>query len=109
MTGILDQCRVRGLSAIACPDPLRPEETEAVLIPEAGVGFVATTRRGPIRGRCGVICGWTPWLELTRSVPGGKNAAGPSTAGSFCFRTPARPGHRPKPGMIGWRLCITPT
>ncbi len=50
LTGILDQCRVRGLSAIACPDPLRPEETEAVLIPEAGVGFVATTRARPYPG-----------------------------------------------------------
>ncbi len=34
----------RGCSAIVCPDPLEPEKTEAVLLPERGVGFIAAGR-----------------------------------------------------------------
>lgn len=51
LESILGQCRIRGLSAVACPDPLRPEETEAVLIPEAGIGFLAVTRARPYPGQ----------------------------------------------------------
>lgn len=33
--------RRRGWDAVCCPDPLEPETLEALLLPEAGVGFVA--------------------------------------------------------------------
>ena len=35
----------RGYDVILCPDPLEPEKTEAVLLPEPGLAFLAVDRR----------------------------------------------------------------
>ncbi len=50
------EARERGLAALVCPDPLEPERTEAVLLPERGLGFLAVTREA--------ACGQTAWRHL---------------------------------------------
>ena len=37
--------RARGYAVLLCPDPLEPEKPEAVLLPEAGAGFLAAERK----------------------------------------------------------------
>ena len=37
----------RGLRVICCPRPLNPDELEAVLLPEAGLGFFSPEKEGP--------------------------------------------------------------
>ena len=41
LSGIADLAQERALSVLLCPDPLDPEQLEAVLIPELSLGFVA--------------------------------------------------------------------
>ena len=40
----------RGYHVLLCPDPLEPERPEAVLLPEAGLGFLADDRTLPFAG-----------------------------------------------------------
>lgn len=40
----------RGYHVLLCPDPLEPELPEAVLLPEAGLGFLADSRTLPFAG-----------------------------------------------------------
>lgn len=45
---LLDRSRELGCPAVLCPDPLSPEEPEAVILPASGISFVASCRNRPI-------------------------------------------------------------
>jgi len=47
-------CRERGVRCILCPEPLRPERLEAVLLPELGICFCAVAEGE----KCGVTIGF---------------------------------------------------
>ena len=38
------EAAARGLRVIRCPDPIRPDKTEALLLPELSLGFIVTRR-----------------------------------------------------------------
>ena len=42
--------RDRGIAAVLCPEPLRPERLEAVLLPELGIYFAAASAEGEKQG-----------------------------------------------------------
>ena len=45
---LADTALGRGYDVILCPDPLEPEKTEAVLLPEAGLGFLTLEKDLPV-------------------------------------------------------------
>ena len=50
LSRLAETALARGYDAILCPDPLEPEKAEAVLLPEAGLGFLAADSALPFRG-----------------------------------------------------------
>ncbi len=52
LASLAEAARVRGLGAILCRSPLRPEVTEHLILPELGLAFVTETRKSPYPGEC---------------------------------------------------------
>lgn len=50
LSRLADIALARGYDVILCPDPLEPENIEAVLLPEAGLGFLAAEKAFPCAG-----------------------------------------------------------
>ena len=50
LEALSDAARGRGERQILCPDPLDPDELQAVLLPERSLGFIAVSRSEPYDG-----------------------------------------------------------